>query len=278
MTAIKSDSNPDKRDRAKPDNYLENWIERQSLVESMIPIIGKFHRDKNVRILLYGNPLISLSVIEIMQAHRAVREVEENELSEYETSMILASLDKLDLGPAQIDIGILAAAFMFDDHGQNIDEFVNDQVKKGIGNHTPVLKKPQDVVLFGFGRIGRLITRLILEDTGAGETFSLKAVVVRQSKSEDLFKRAELMRRDSVHGPFKGTIRVDEESNTLVMNGNPVKFIYANNPDEVDYSKHNIDKAILIDNTGVYRDKKGLSKHLKSKGVSKVLLLSLIHI
>ncbi len=56
MTAIKSDSNPDKRDRAKPDNYLENWIERQSLVESMIPIIGKFHRDKNVRILLYGNP------------------------------------------------------------------------------------------------------------------------------------------------------------------------------------------------------------------------------
>ena len=69
-------------------------------------------------------------------------------------------------------------------------------------------------------------------------------------KTEDLFKRAELMRRDSVHGTFKGTIRVDEESNTLVMNGNPVKFINANNPDEVDYSKHNIDKAILIDNTG----------------------------
>ena len=272
MASIKSDSNPDKRNRAKPDNYLENWIERQSLVESMIPIIGKFHRDKNVRILLYGNPLISLSVIEIMQTHRSVREVEENELSEYETSMILASLDKLDLGPSQIDIGILAAAFMFDDHGQNIDEFVSDQVKKAVGNHNPVLKKPQDVVLFGFGRIGRLITRLILEDTGAGETFTLKAVVVRKSKSEDLFKRAELMRRDSVHGQFKGTIRVDEESNTLVMNGNPVKFIYANNPDEIDYSKHNIDKAILIDNTGVYRDKKGLSKHLKSQGISKVLL------
>ena len=91
MTAIKSDSNPDKRGRAKPDNYLENWIERQSLVESMIPIIGKFHREKNVRILLYGIPLISLSVIEIMQTHRTVREVEENELSEYESSMILAS-------------------------------------------------------------------------------------------------------------------------------------------------------------------------------------------
>ena len=186
--------------------------------------------------------------------------------------MILASLEKLDLGPAQIDIGILAAAFMFDDHGQNIDEFVRDQAEKAISNHVPVLEKPQDVVLFGFGRIGRLITRLILEDTGAGETFSLKAVVVRKSKKQKIFKRAELMRRDSVHGPFKGTIRVEEESDTLVMNGNPVKFIYADNPSDIDYSKHNINNAILIDNTGVYRDESGLSRHLESKRISKVLL------
>ena len=169
MTDIKSDSNPDKRGRDKPDNYLENWIERQSLVETMIPIIGKFHREKNVRILLYGTPLMTLSVIEIMQAHRKVREVEDNELSEYETSMVLASLEKLDVGPSQVDIGLLAAAFLFDDHGQNIDEFVSEQVKESLGKHDPVLTKPQDVVLFGFGRIGRLITRLILEDSGAGE-------------------------------------------------------------------------------------------------------------
>ena len=80
------------------------------------------------------------------------------------------------------------------------------------------------------------------------------------------------MRRDSVHGPFKGTIRVEEESDTLVMNGNPVKFIYADNPSDIDYSKHNINNAILIDNTGVYRDESGLSRHLESKGISKVLL------
>ena len=58
------------------------------------------------------------------------------------------------------------------------------------------------------------------------------------------------------------------------MNGNPVKFIYANNPDEVDYSKHNIDKAILIDNTGVYRDKKGLSKHLNLRGFKSIAYCS----
>tara|TARA_Y100000816_G_scaffold54080_1_gene34895 strand:- start:5095 stop:6582 length:1488 start_codon:yes stop_codon:yes gene_type:complete len=272
MTDIKSDSNPDKRGRVKPDNYLENWIERQSLVETMIPIIGKFHREKNVRILLYGTPLMTLSVIEIMQAHRKVREVEDNELSEYETSMVLASLEKLDVGPSQVDIGILAAAFLFDDHGQNIDEFVSEQVKESLGKHDPVLTKPQDVVLFGFGRIGRLITRLILEDSGAGETVTLKAIVVRKSKNENIFKRAELMRKDSVHGPFKGTIRVEEDSNSLIMNGNQIKFIYADSPENIDYSSYGIKDAILIDNTGAFRDEEGLSLHLQAKGIKKVLL------
>ena len=162
MVPTDSDNNPDKRSRAKPENYLENWIERQALVESMIPIIGKWHRN-NVRILLYGNPLMNLSVIEIMQLHRKVREVEANELSEYETSLVLAAIDKHDVGPCQIDIGILAAGFMFDDKGLNIDEFVHSQIKDVIGAHDPILDNPQDLVLFGFGRIGRLITRLLLE-------------------------------------------------------------------------------------------------------------------
>ena len=179
MTPTDSDNNPDKRTRAKPDNYLENWIERQALTEAMIPLIGKWHRS-NVRILLYGNPLMNLSVIEIMQLHRRVREVENNELSEYETSMVLASINKLDVGPSQIDIGILAAGYMFDDKGIGIDEFIQDQIKDVIGKHDPILNQSQDLVLFGFGRIGRLITRLLLEDSGAGETFKLKAVVTRK--------------------------------------------------------------------------------------------------
>ena len=123
MTEIKSDTNPDKRKRDKPDNYLDNWIERQSLIESAIPIIGKMHR-KNVRILLYGTPLMTLSVIEIMQLHRKVREAEGNELSEFETSKVLKCLDTIDVGPCQLDIGILAAGYMFDSKGMPLEEFV----------------------------------------------------------------------------------------------------------------------------------------------------------
>ncbi|MFL2753441.1 MAG: glyceraldehyde-3-phosphate dehydrogenase [Gammaproteobacteria bacterium] len=271
MTPTDSDNNPDKRTRAKPDNYLENWIERQALTEAMIPLIGKWHRS-NVRILLYGNPLMNLSVIEIMQLHRRVREVENNELSEYETSMVLASINKLDVGPSQIDIGILAAGYMFDDKGIGIDEFIQDQIKDVIGKHDPILNQSQDLVLFGFGRIGRLITRLLLEDSGAGETFKLKAVVTRKKTSNDLLKRAELIRKDSVHGRFKGTIRVDEEENALIMNGNVIKFINSDDPGDIDYSKYGIKDALLIDNTGISSDEKGLSIHLKNKEIKKVLL------
>ena len=270
MTEIKSDSNPDKRIRSKPDNYLDNWIERQSLIEAAIPIIGKMHR-KNIRILLYGSPLMTLSVIEIMQLHRKVREAEENELSEFETSKVLECLDEIDLGPCQLDIGILAAGYMFDSKDLSLEEFIKEQVKDVIGLHSPILDKSQDLVLYGFGRIGRLFTRLLLEDTGAGETLCLKAVVTRASSSEDLLKRAELMRKDSVHGRFKGTIRVDEEQNALIMNGNIVKFISADNPDDVDYASCGISDAILIDNTGMSSSKEGLEKHLNNKEIKKVL-------
>ena len=270
MTEIKSDSNPDKRIRSKPDNYLDNWIERQSLIEAAIPIIGKMHR-KNIRILLYGSPLMTLSVIEIMQLHRKVREAEENELSEFETSKVLECLDKIDLGPCQLDIGMLAAGYMFDSKDLSLEEFIKEQVKEVIGLHNPILNKSQDLVLYGFGRIGRLFTRLLLEDTGAGETLCLKAVVTRATSSEDLLKRAELMRKDSVHGRFKGTIRVDEEQNALIMNGNIVKFISAKSPDDVDNASCGISDAILIDNTGMSSSKECLEKHLKNKEIKKVL-------
>ena len=234
MASTKSDQNPDKRDRSKPKDYLSDWIKRQSLVEKMIPMIGNLHREQNVRILLYGNPLITLSVSQIMQEHRLVRETEKNELSEFETYEVLNILKDLDLGPCEIDVGIISAGYMFDSKSLSLEEFVKEQVADAIGNKNPVLQEPQDLVLFGFGRIGRLITRLLLEDTGSGETLSLKAVVVRKKSDDDLFKRAELMRRDSVHGNFKGTIRVDLDEYGLVINGNLIKFIDGD-PSSIDY-------------------------------------------
>ena len=132
-------------------------------------------------------------------------------------------------------------------------------------------ENPQNIVLYGFGRIGRLMARMLAQTTGPGNYFRLKGVVVRKTGDNDLVKRASLLRRDSVHGRFEGTIRVDLENELLVINGNPVKFIYSNSPKEVNYSDLGINSPIVIDNTGIWRNEEDLSQHLDS-GASKVIL------
>ena len=263
---------PDKRKRSNlPLDTFGDFQYRQALAEEMLPMIGRLYRN-NVHLMLYGKLLVNLSVSEIMQAHRFVREAEKNELSEFETYQVITFLSSLELGPSEVDIGIIAAAYLFDDKKITMEEFVENSVKDLVGKKGSVLEDAQDVVLYGFGRIGRLLARLLVEDSGGGDNLRLRAIVVRKSGKEDLIKRANLLRTDSVHGPFKGTVRVDEKDEQLIVNGSEVKIIYANKPDSIDYASYGINKALLIDNTGVWRDKKSLGKHLKCNGIDKVLL------
>ena len=259
--------------RPKPGNYFQDWKQREALAEAMIPVIGKLYRESNVKIYMYGRPLINRSVIDIMKAHRAVRQLEGNELSEFETFPLLEAMTKLNLGTAHIDLGKLAVHYMDQGEGKPVDEWVSAELSDLVDAEDKILQQPQDVVLYGFGRIGRLLARLLIEKTGSGDQLRLRAIVVRKSSSDnDLVKRASLLRRDSVHGSFKGTIRVDEENQMLICNGNEIKVIYANSPSEIDYTSYGIDNAVIVDNTGVWRDEAGLSQHLEAKGASKVLL------
>ena len=148
---------------------------------------------------------------------------------------------------------------------------MNKELESLIDIETVRPDEPKSIVLYGFGRIGRLLARMMTQTTGPGNYFRIKAIVIRKASDDDIFKRASLLSRDSVHGPFDGTVRVDEENTSLVVNGNAIKVIYASSPDEVKYAEHNITDPIVIDNTGVWRDKDSLSKHLKS-GASKVIL------
>ncbi len=259
--------------RPKPADYFKDWKEREALAEDMIPMIGRLYRERNVKLYLYGSSLINRSVIDIMKSHRAVRQVEENELSEFETYPVLKALSALNLGACHLDIGKLAVNYMNTDKTQDINDWVSNELKEFIDQCPQTQPTSQDVVLYGFGRIGRLVTRLLIEKAGSGDLLRLRAVVVRKGSSpNDLEKRASLLRRDSVHGTFKGTVRVDEETNTLVCNGNEIRIIYANSPSEIDYTEYGIKDAILIDSTGVWRDEEGLSQHLKCNGINKVLL------
>ena len=254
-------------------DYFPDWKEREALAEAMIPLIGSLYR-KNVVTYCYGRALYNQSVTQIMKTHRYVRQVAQNELSEFESHPILEEMAKLNLGPSHIDVGKLATKYMEEAESQQVDVagFVKKECQDVIDSDALPLNEPQDVVLYGFGRIGRLLARLLIEKTGSGQQLRLRAVVVRKGGADDLAKRASLLRRDSVHGSFQGTIRVDKENSCIIANGNVIRFLYANSPDELNYEDYDISRAILIDNTGVWRDRDGLSKHLDSKGVAKVVL------
>jgi glyceraldehyde 3-phosphate dehydrogenase len=81
-----------------------------------------------------------------------------------------------------------------------------------------------------------------------------------------------LLRVDSVHGDFPGTVIADFENMALIINGRQVKFISASKPEDIDYTAYGINDALIIDNTGAFRDDKELNRHLTAKGASKVLL------
>ena len=263
------------RQRPRPDDYFKNWKEREALAEGMIPLVGRLSREKNVKCYIYGRTLVNRSVLQIMKDHRYVRQVEGNELSEFETYPVFTYLSELELGPAHIDVGRLAVRYQEEGvaAGLSIEQFLERELDGLIGNTAKPVDQPQDVVLYGFGRIGRLMARLMIEKTDGGDCLRLRAIVVRKGKApNDLVKRVSLLRRDSVHGAFEGTIRVDEEHQSFIANGNEIKVIYADSPDTIDYTAYGINNAIIIDNTGVWRDEEGLSQHLKSKGASKVIL------
>lgn len=264
------------RRRPRPDDYFSDWKEREALAEAMIPLVGKLYRQNNVHTYIYEQPLINISALDIMQAHRLVRQLEENELSEFETYPVIKALAALEnLGSAQVDVGHIAVLYeeLGKSAGQRVEEFVRVQVEDLIGSVQKPISRPRDVVLFGFGRVGRLVARLLIKNTAGGDTLRLRAIVVRgDSRPGDLSKRASLLRRDSVHGAFHGTIRVDEEHQSFIANGNEVQMICANRPDEVGYERCGISDAIVVDNTGQWRDRAGLEQHLQGSCVSKVLL------
>ncbi len=263
--------NPDKRRRPKVDDYFGDWKWREALAETMVPIIGKLYRN-GIRILMYGRTLVNCSAIEIMQLHRFVREVERNEISEVETFPVLEHISKLKLMPCEIDLGELVSHLLENDQLDPI-KYTENILSENTRTKRSYPLRPKDVVLFGFGRIGRLLTRILISDTGPGAVWRLRAVVVRNTgDEEDLIKRASLLRHDSVHGEFPGTIRVNKKNNSLIVNGNEVFLIDSGNPSKIDYKSYGIKRATLIDNTGAWRDEDGLKQHLKNPSIEKVIL------
>jgi glyceraldehyde 3-phosphate dehydrogenase len=257
------------------DNYeteLADWIQLEKAAIAIIHVTGSLWFDKSVELVLFRNQLVDRSASEILNLHQYAKEVVKKPINVLDTLALAKELNKLDLAPARIDIGRLGAEWLAERAKfKGVEDFVADKMRGFIGKEKSSII-PRDVVLYGFGRIGRLLARELISQAGKGEQLRLRAVVTRTNSDEDITKRGDLLRNDSVHGAFPGTVIEDFKNKALIVNGHTVHMIAANDPASIDYTAYGIHDALVIDNTGVVRDREGLGKHLQSKGVSKVLL------
>ena len=251
-------------------SHLTKWKEHLGSAEQMIPLVGRLYRDNSVTIRVFGRRILNYSAIEIIQAHQFSLEKIGEELDIGKSLELTRAMVDMDLAPARVDLGKLCHQFM--QEGGDPEAFLKEQLASINTGKSSILKEPRDVVLYGFGRIGRLLARILIERVGSGNKLRLRAIVVRGGKPGDIRKRASLLRRDSVHGAFNGTITVNEEENAIIANGICIKVIFANSPSEIDYTDYDINNALIVDNTGLWRDEESLAQHLDCPGASKVLL------
>ncbi|WP_288016568.1 type I glyceraldehyde-3-phosphate dehydrogenase [Blastomonas sp.] len=117
------------------------------------------------------------------------------------------------------------------------------------------------VAINGFGRIGRLVARALLERTD----HDLELVAINDLA--DAKSNALLFKRDSVHGPFPGT--VEAVGDTIVVNGKATRVTAERDPSKLPHGEMGVD--IALECTGFFADKEKASAHLTA-GAKRVLI------
>ncbi|MCT8340022.1 glyceraldehyde-3-phosphate dehydrogenase [Flavobacteriaceae bacterium TK19130] len=250
---------------------LSFQTDRRKASVEFIKIVSDLWYDKSIELVLFRNPLINRNVSEILNLHEYAGEFVQKPISIFDSVEIAEAIKTLDLPPAKLDIGKMTYEYHLEENEhQDALDFVSSKLKDAKEKEEIV---PKDVVLYGFGRIGRLLARELMTRTGKGSQLRLRAIVTRGTVDQTVLeKRASLLEFDSVHGDFPGTVRADVDRKALIINGTTVHMISANAPEDIDYTEYGIENALVIDNTGAFRDEEALGRHLKAKGVAKVLL------
>ncbi|WP_281633678.1 glyceraldehyde-3-phosphate dehydrogenase [Flavobacterium luteolum] len=246
-------------------------VDRRKAGVELIKIISDLWYDKSIEMVLFKNQLLDKNVSDIINLHQYAGEFVGKPITIFDSVEIARVVLSLDLPPAKIDLGKLTYEYRLEDEKYpDARYFVIDKLKKAKSSKEI---QPKDVVLYGFGRIGRLLARELMSKTGKGNQLRLRAIVTRdKNDATSLEKRASLLRYDSIHGDFQGSVIADAKNNALIINGTTVHIITANSPEEIDYTAYGINDALVIDNTGAFTTEEALKRHLTSNGASKVLL------
>ncbi|HEX2616914.1 MAG TPA: glyceraldehyde-3-phosphate dehydrogenase [Flavobacteriales bacterium] len=249
---------------------LKDYVDREKAAVDLMNSVGRLMYDRGVELVFFRNHLLDISISEVIKLFSYAEQVVKKPIDVHTTANVARGLLELDLAPSKIDIGRLAHEYTISDK-KSINDFLKDHLSGFIGQDKHTFQ-PQDVVLYGFGRIGRIAARELVKQAGKGQQLRLRAIVTRTLTDAEIVKRAALLRNDSVHGAFRGTVTEDVPNKTLIINGQIVQLIAAASPEEIDYTQYGINDALVIDNTGAFTKRADLERHLQSKGVAKVLL------
>lgn len=250
---------------------LKNRIEQERAAVKLQNKVGELLYEQGIELVLFRHHLTDISTSELLNLHEYAGKVVNKPIDIFTTSKIAEEIANLKLAPAKLDVGKLANEWLSSGQEKSPAAFLASNLSGFRFSENPSFE-PQDVVLYGFGRIGRLAARELIRQAGKGQQLRLRAIVTRGNSDNDIQKRASLLRNDSVHGAFKGSVNVDLMQKCLLINGQVVHIINSAVPEDVDYTAFGISNALVIDNTGIYTNKESLSRHLLSKGVSRVIL------
>ena len=252
------------------ESTFSNWLQEEKYAVSLLNSVGELMYDKGIELVFFRNHIVDVNIPSLMSYFNYAKDVIGEKVSVKDVNNMAMAISEIDFAPAKLDVGLLISEFNSSNE-TDMNAFLSNKLSDFIGQEKHTFK-PKDVILYGFGRIGRLAARELVKQAGKGQQLRLKAIVTRNPSDDQIIKRAALLRNDSVHGAFNGIVDVDLENKAIVINGQSVKMIAGSNPEDIDYTKYGINDALLIDNTGAFTDKESLSLHMQSKGVSKVLL------
>ena len=252
------------------ENQLNEWVNKEKHAVDLLNSVGTLMYDKGIELVLFRNKLLEIGVSELLNYISYANNVVGRQNNIETASLLAEKMLHMNLSASKIDIGLLTAEYI-ENKAKDANVFLSEKLSHILNADTSD-HKAKDVILFGFGRIGRLVARELIKQAGVGQQLRLKAIVVRRLTDSQIIKRADLLRTDSVHGSFKGVVDVDLKNSSIIVNGQVIRFVDGGNPEDIDYSIYGIEDALLIDNTGAFTDKESLSRHLKSIGVGKVLL------
>lgn len=261
------------------ETHLSDWREQEKDALKLLKIVGDLRFDRSVELILFRRNIYNARSTEILNDHLYAKNYVNKPITIKTSLAIAETIAKMkDFAPARIDIGKLAAKWLDREEKQDLEIFVKAELKGFVGatalEHKVI--QPKDVVIYGFGRIGRLAVRELTVMMGRGEQLCLRAIVVRPKQKgkaiEDLQKRASLLRKDSIHGKLWGIVQVQQEDKSfyLVVNSCKIEVIFAAFPEDIDYTKHGINHGMVIDTTGAWRNRKDLSRHLRP-GIKQIL-------